>query len=216
MSKPHYEGEIRVGVPHDVVEPNIPPVLKRFDRAWPRVQRYAHVGDHRRAARRARARRSRRGAVDRTPRPKGRRAAAARSAGLGRRARAGRRICASRCRCRSAVPTAPFAPRRSQRWPAVTARLASHVRGQRARRGEGDALRRHRRRADAAVGGAGRPDGAGSRGWLAAAAAVLHQHASAPRRPLGGGGGVRFLRAAGVRSRYGERRQAAAAASEQR
>lgn len=38
MSKPHYEGEIRVGVPHDVVEPNIPPVLKRFDRAWPRVQ----------------------------------------------------------------------------------------------------------------------------------------------------------------------------------
>ena len=38
MSRPHYEGEIRVGVPHDVVEPNIPPVLKRFDRAWPRVQ----------------------------------------------------------------------------------------------------------------------------------------------------------------------------------
>ena len=37
MSKPHYEGELRVGVPHDVVEPNIPPVLKRFDRAWPRV-----------------------------------------------------------------------------------------------------------------------------------------------------------------------------------
>jgi DNA-binding transcriptional LysR family regulator len=38
MSRPAYEGEIRVGVPHDVVEPNIPPVLKRFDRAWPRVQ----------------------------------------------------------------------------------------------------------------------------------------------------------------------------------
>lgn len=37
MSKPHYEGELRVGVPHDLVEPNIPPVLKRFDRAWPRV-----------------------------------------------------------------------------------------------------------------------------------------------------------------------------------
>lgn len=37
MSRPHYEGELRVGVPHDVVEPNIPPVLKRFDRAWPRV-----------------------------------------------------------------------------------------------------------------------------------------------------------------------------------
>jgi len=38
MSKPHYEGEIRIGVPHDVVEPNIPPILRRFDRAWPRVQ----------------------------------------------------------------------------------------------------------------------------------------------------------------------------------
>lgn len=37
MSKPHYEGDLRVGVPHDLVEPNIPPVLKRFDRAWPRV-----------------------------------------------------------------------------------------------------------------------------------------------------------------------------------
>ena len=37
MSKPQYQGVLRVGVPHDVVEPNIPPVLKRFDRAWPRV-----------------------------------------------------------------------------------------------------------------------------------------------------------------------------------
>lgn len=37
MRKPQFEGEIRVGVPHDVVEPNIPPVLKRFDRAWSRV-----------------------------------------------------------------------------------------------------------------------------------------------------------------------------------
>lgn len=38
MSKPHYEGGVRVGIPQDVVEPNIAPVLKRFDRAWPRVQ----------------------------------------------------------------------------------------------------------------------------------------------------------------------------------
>jgi len=37
MSKPHYEGELHVGIPHDVVEPNLPPVLRRFDRAWPRV-----------------------------------------------------------------------------------------------------------------------------------------------------------------------------------
>jgi len=38
MSTPHYEGEVRVGVPHDVVEPNLPAVLRRFDRAWPRVR----------------------------------------------------------------------------------------------------------------------------------------------------------------------------------
>lgn len=38
MSAPDYEGEVRVGVPWDIVNPNIPPVLKRFDRTWPRVR----------------------------------------------------------------------------------------------------------------------------------------------------------------------------------
>lgn len=38
MSAPDYEGEVRVGVPWDIVNPNMPPVLKRFDRTWPRVR----------------------------------------------------------------------------------------------------------------------------------------------------------------------------------
>lgn len=38
MSAPAYEGEVRLGVPHDIVGPYLPPILKRFDRAWPRVR----------------------------------------------------------------------------------------------------------------------------------------------------------------------------------
>lgn len=38
MSSPHYEGEVRVGVPHDIVHPFLTPILRRFDRAWPRVR----------------------------------------------------------------------------------------------------------------------------------------------------------------------------------
>lgn len=38
MSAPAYEGEVRLGVPHDIVGPYMPPVLKRFDKAWPRVR----------------------------------------------------------------------------------------------------------------------------------------------------------------------------------
>lgn len=38
MHAPDYEGEIHVGVPWDIVQPTLPPVLKRFDRAWPRVR----------------------------------------------------------------------------------------------------------------------------------------------------------------------------------
>lgn len=38
MSRPAYEGEIRLGVPHDIVGPYLPPILKRFDQAWPRVR----------------------------------------------------------------------------------------------------------------------------------------------------------------------------------
>jgi len=38
MSAPAYEGEVRLGVPTDIVGPFIPPILKRFDKAWPRVR----------------------------------------------------------------------------------------------------------------------------------------------------------------------------------
>jgi len=38
MSAPAYEGEVRLGVPTDIVGTFLPPVLKRFDKAWPRVR----------------------------------------------------------------------------------------------------------------------------------------------------------------------------------
>jgi DNA-binding transcriptional LysR family regulator len=38
MSAPAYEGEVRVGVPTDIVGSFVPPILKRFDKAWPRVR----------------------------------------------------------------------------------------------------------------------------------------------------------------------------------
>jgi len=38
MSAPSYVGEVRFGVPTDIVGSFIPPILKRFDRAWPRVR----------------------------------------------------------------------------------------------------------------------------------------------------------------------------------
>jgi DNA-binding transcriptional LysR family regulator len=38
MTAPAYEGEVRLGVPHDIVGPYLPPILRRFDKAWPRVR----------------------------------------------------------------------------------------------------------------------------------------------------------------------------------
>ena len=38
MSAPDYDGEVRFGVPYDIVNPNIPPILRRFDRTWPRAK----------------------------------------------------------------------------------------------------------------------------------------------------------------------------------
>jgi DNA-binding transcriptional LysR family regulator len=38
MSAPAYVGEVRLGVPHDIVGPYMPPILRRFDQAWPRVR----------------------------------------------------------------------------------------------------------------------------------------------------------------------------------
>jgi len=37
MTSPDHEGEVRLGVPHDIVATFIPPILKSFDQAWPRV-----------------------------------------------------------------------------------------------------------------------------------------------------------------------------------
>lgn len=38
MTDRAYEGEVRLGVPHDIVYPHVPTVLKRFDREYPRVR----------------------------------------------------------------------------------------------------------------------------------------------------------------------------------
>jgi DNA-binding transcriptional LysR family regulator len=38
MSAPAYEGEVRLGVPHDIVGPYLPSILRRFYKAWPRVR----------------------------------------------------------------------------------------------------------------------------------------------------------------------------------
>jgi DNA-binding transcriptional LysR family regulator len=38
MSAPTYAGEVRFGVPTDIVGSFIPPILKRFDTTWPRVR----------------------------------------------------------------------------------------------------------------------------------------------------------------------------------
>jgi DNA-binding transcriptional LysR family regulator len=38
MTAPDFKGEVRLGVPHDIVGPYMPPVLKSFDQAWPGVR----------------------------------------------------------------------------------------------------------------------------------------------------------------------------------
>jgi DNA-binding transcriptional LysR family regulator len=38
MTAPAHEGEVRLGVPHDIVGPYLPSILRRFDKAWPRVR----------------------------------------------------------------------------------------------------------------------------------------------------------------------------------
>ena len=37
MTASEFSGEVRVGVPHDIVRAFMPPILKSFNRAWPRV-----------------------------------------------------------------------------------------------------------------------------------------------------------------------------------
>ena len=38
MTSPDFEGEVRLGVPHDIVQPFMPPILKTFNQCWPRVR----------------------------------------------------------------------------------------------------------------------------------------------------------------------------------
>jgi DNA-binding transcriptional LysR family regulator len=38
VTAPDFTGEVRLGVPHDIVAPYMPPVLKSFDQAWPGVR----------------------------------------------------------------------------------------------------------------------------------------------------------------------------------
>jgi DNA-binding transcriptional LysR family regulator len=38
MTTPDFEGEVRFGVPTDIVHTYVPPVLRRFNKAWPRVR----------------------------------------------------------------------------------------------------------------------------------------------------------------------------------
>lgn len=38
MTSPDFEGEIKLGIPHDIIQPFIPPILKSFNQYWPRVR----------------------------------------------------------------------------------------------------------------------------------------------------------------------------------
>jgi DNA-binding transcriptional LysR family regulator len=38
MTAPNFKGEVRLGVPHDIVGPYMPPVLRSFGQAWPGVR----------------------------------------------------------------------------------------------------------------------------------------------------------------------------------
>jgi DNA-binding transcriptional LysR family regulator len=37
MTQPDFEGEVKLGVPHDVVGAFLPPILRSFTRAWPKI-----------------------------------------------------------------------------------------------------------------------------------------------------------------------------------
>lgn len=38
MTMPDFEGEVRLGVPRDIIRPYVPPILRAFSDAWPKVQ----------------------------------------------------------------------------------------------------------------------------------------------------------------------------------
>jgi len=37
MTSPDFEGEVHIGVPHDIIKAFMPPILKGFNRIWPRI-----------------------------------------------------------------------------------------------------------------------------------------------------------------------------------
>ena len=45
LSTPEFEGEVRLGVPSDIVRTYIPPILRRFNAAWPRVRITLQIGN---------------------------------------------------------------------------------------------------------------------------------------------------------------------------
>lgn len=45
MTTPEFEGEIRFGVPTDIVQTYVPPILRRFSKAWPRVRLSPTLGN---------------------------------------------------------------------------------------------------------------------------------------------------------------------------
>ena len=42
MTAPSFEGEIHMGIPHDIFKPFMPPILKSFNEAWPRINLVLH------------------------------------------------------------------------------------------------------------------------------------------------------------------------------
>ncbi len=44
MTAPDFAGEVRLGVPHDIISAFIPPILKSFDKAWPDVRVFIVAG----------------------------------------------------------------------------------------------------------------------------------------------------------------------------
>jgi len=42
MTAPEFEGEVHMGVPHDIFKPFMPPILRSFSRAWPRIKLVLH------------------------------------------------------------------------------------------------------------------------------------------------------------------------------
>ncbi|MEM7068049.1 MAG: LysR family transcriptional regulator [Pseudomonadota bacterium] len=42
MTAPSYEGEVNVGIPHDIFKPFMPPILRAFAQSWPKINLVLH------------------------------------------------------------------------------------------------------------------------------------------------------------------------------